>query len=619
MLKKLFPFEIIRSGQKNMMEFILENLNQGVISFIHAPTGIGKTVASLVPTLVYSLSNDYKIFFLSNRHEHHRSVFDTVQKINRKSGFNITTINLINKRFLCNYDIDKITVNDFYDFCKKMRQKKSCIFYNNTIINNKLSHRARIYIENLLNSDYKFNVWNIKQEVKDFCPYEIFLEIAKKSNVIILDYYYMFNPGIASALLGKLNIDRENIILVIDEAHNLPERIRRMNSLKLSGYVFSRAVNEVYEYDEYLAKDLRDMLLNITMKIKNLIKKPGESYVDANFLSDVIEKYYGYDALVDALYEVAEKVYLQKRTSYANAMKRFLEWWKFNTEHIKRIATLKEKDKWELQVFDVDVAHKASEVLRNVAGSVLMSATLLPINMYKEILGVNDISRSLILSSPFPKTNAYVRAVLGLTTKYEYRNEEMFKRYARFLEKIAKATSHNILVFYPSYEIMEMILAFISVRGKKMLVERKDITSYEKEDYLFMLKEYKNVMLHAVVGANFYEGVDFKGDMVNVVIVIGLPFERPDLYNQAIIDYYDKMFGKGKEYGYIIPSINKTLQSAGRCIRGENEKGVILFVDDRYRYYNYISLIKQHYDLKYVYEESADRLAEEIAAFLGNK
>ncbi len=617
MLRELFPFDILRDGQKDMMDFILKNLNEDIISFVHAPTGIGKTVASLVPSLAYSLSNNYKIFFLSNRHEHHRIVFNTIEKINHKSGFNLRAMNLINKKFLCNYDTEELNVNDFYDFCKKMKQNKSCVFYNNTFVNNRLAPSAKSYIEMMLKGSNKYNVWDLKENVKDFCPYEIFLEMAKKAHILILDYYYIFNSGIASALLGKLNVERENIVLIIDEAHNLPERIRRMNSLKLSGYTFARAISEVEEYDKELSKDLKEVLLNVTLHIKNLIKKPGESYVDSLFLTEIIERYYSYDVLIDRLYEIAEKVYLQKKSSYANALRRFLEWWKLNTEHIKRIATLKEKERWELQVFDVDVAYKASEVLKSVAGSVLMSATLLPNTMYREILGVKDISKSLVLPSPFPKTNAYVRAVLGLTTKYEYRNDEMYKRYANFIEKIASSTSRNILVFYPSYEIMDVILKFARFGNKEILREKKDITSYEKEDYLFMLKENKNVMLHAVVGANFYEGVDFKGDMVNVVVIVGLPFERPDLYNRAIIDYYDKLFGKGKEYGYIIPSINKALQSAGRCIRGENEKGVILFVDDRYKYYTYASLIKQHYDLKYIYEEHADVLAEEINAFFG--
>ncbi|MEM3374719.1 MAG: helicase C-terminal domain-containing protein [Candidatus Woesearchaeota archaeon] len=175
------------------------------------------------------------------------------------------------------------------------------------------------------------------------------------------------------------------------------------------------------------------------------------------------------------------------------------------------------------------------------------------------------------------------------TTKYESRNQEQYKNIAKILNEIIEIIPGNIAIFFPSYFIMEQINEKIDHNIKITIKEKQNMTKQEKQDFLEEFKSYKDkgAVLLAVASGSFGEGIDLPGDYLKAVIIVGLPLNQPDLETKSLIDYFEKKFKKGWDYGYLFPAFNKTLQNAGRCIRTETDKGIIIFLDERYAWQNY--------------------------------
>ncbi len=597
MMKPYFPYDFFRPGQEKMFDFIYDNLKNSRPSFIHAPTGIGKTASSLGAVLRYARENDLKVMFLSNRHEHHEIVFDTLKRINKKYNESFKATNILNKKLLCNQNFDDSLSGDFHDYCRNLKKQKMCYFYENTYKNGSFTTNAKLFISNNLGDIMKAE--HLKLKITEFCPYEIVLEYLKYSDVVLADYYYLFNPLINQSFFGKTGMKMKDFVVIVDEAHNLPERIRKINDLKLSSYMFKNAIKEVIEHHPDLEKSLKNIALDIEAYVHNHIRKEtSEEYISKKDLISLIDAHISYHSLIDILYDVAEKLHLKNRRSFANSFAKFLDMWESDGRSIYRVVSKEFRNNsmiWTIRLFDLDVASKIVSVISSLSGSVFMSATLTPINMYMTIMGLKDTSRSIILPSPFPKDNHLFYIVRGVTSKYEKRTREMIKLYSDIISIIVNNMSFNTIVFFPSYDLMEEILSQTSIREKIVLLESRELTKKDKERMLSVMKEKNNVVLFAVIGGNFYEGVDFKGDMAKVVVVVGIPFEKPDLYTRSLINYYDMMYGKGKEYGYVVPTLNKVIQSIGRIFRSEKDKGVVFLLDERYIFPSYNVVISSKY------------------------
>lgn len=596
-MKPYFPYDSFRPGQERMFDFIYNNLISGMPSFVHAPTGIGKTASSLGAVLRYAKDHNLKVMFLSNRHEHHEIVFDTLKRINKKYNESFKVTNILNKKLLCNQNFDDFLSGDFHDYCRNLRKQKMCYFYENTYKNGSFTTNAKLFISNNLRDAIKAE--HLKSKITEFCPYEIILEYIRCSDVVLADYYYLFNPLINQSFFGKTGMEMEDFVVIVDEAHNLPERIRKINDLKLSSYALRNAIKEVARYYPDLEKPLKDIALDIEAYVyKHLRKDSSEEYISKEDLVSLIDTHISYHSLIDILYDVAEKVHLKNRRSFANSFAKFLDMWESEGKSIYRIISKEVRNNdlfWTIRLFDLDVASKIRSVISSLSGSIFMSATLTPIKMYMTIMGLEDKSKSIILPSPFPKDNHIFYIVRGVTSKYEKRTREMVKLYSDIISIIINNISFNTIVFFPSYELMEEILSQMNIQRKTILLESRELKKRDKEKMLYIMKERNNVVLFAVIGGNFYEGVDFRGDMAKVVVVVGIPFEKPDLYARALINYYDVIYGKGKEYGYVIPTLNKVIQSIGRIFRSERDKGVVFLLDERYLFPSYNVVISSKY------------------------
>ncbi len=619
--KKLFPHKIVRPAQVDFMEKADEAIKGGKCLIAHAPTGIGKTCAALVPAVHESVESGKKVIFLTSRHAQHKIVIETLRDMKKKSGVDIKVTDLIGRKWLCNLaESRSMPSSDFREYCTVLRKEKRCEFHKRTYSDTMAPTDLAMKVMEQIDKDIMHSE-DAKALCTNVCPYAIFLERARKSNVIIADYFHMFHPTMYKAFLTKIGAKLEDVILIVDEAHNLPMRVRSLLSIQLSDRQVSGACKEANEIGEdELAKDLEFVYRKLSDKARRMLKGVNEKVIDIGDVCGAVEETSDYGYFVKELERVATIVRAEKKRSYLGGIATFLERWKKEgKEYVRILKKVPSKRGGHIYLYThecLDPSIVTHNILNGVHSSILMSGTLLPLEMYKNVLGVDE-SIELSMDSPFPKSNKLSLVIRDVTTKYSMRSKRESVKIANYLVQIINYTKGNVGVFFPSYSMRDEIYEILAGSiDKQVLLERKNMTKEEKFGLFGEFVRLKDVgaALFAVVGANFSEGVSYDGRIMNASVLVGLPLQRPDILSESLIGYYDEKFGKGWEYGYVNPSMNRAVQAAGRCIRSEKERGLIVFMDGRYLWGNYNKVIPKDYELVV----SRD-LKKEISGFFVDK
>ena len=593
----LFPHASIRPQQDVLMRDIHEALTMGKILLAHAPTGLGKTASALSVVLPFALEKYKKIFFLTNRHTQHRIAIDTLQKIKEKSSVEFSCADLIGKRWMCSQDVAALFGNDFMEFCKTIVEKGECEFYNNARSKKDLQVEAKAFVQELQRRGplHVEEVLSLSKE-KRMCSYEVSLALAKKATVLIGDYYYLFNPFVQKTLFTKLELELEDVIVIVDEGHNLPQRIADMVSSNLTTTMIKNSIIEAKKFGYH---GLIVWLQEIMRILQNLA--PGasgshskEKKVTKDEFVNAVNSIVTYDQLVDQVELAAEEVRKKQQKSYLGGISNFLDAWTGTDEGFTRIISeqaTKYGPQLLLQYLCLDPAIITKDIFQRVHGGMVMSGTLTPTSMYKDLLGIGNCLEKKY-TSPFPPENKLSLVVPETTTKFTLRGDAMYETIAAKCAEMSALIPGNVALFFPSYDLRDRIGYFFKSQ-KKVFWEKSEMTKEEKEEMLSQFKAAKKegAVLLGVTGANFAEGVDFPGDLLNGVIVIGIPLAKPDLRTTETIAYYEHKFGRGWDYGYIFPAMNKCIQSAGRCIRSETDKGVIIFLDERFVWQKYFDCL----------------------------
>lgn len=589
----LFPFEKIRKGQKEFMEDVDKTLKERKILLAHAPTGVGKTAGVLTPCIKHALENNKKVIFLTPRHSQHEIALKTIKMIKEKSKENFSAFDLIGKKWMCNIDeVDRMSNQDFLEYCRSLRKEDKCPFYNNTFTKSdkKLKNRAKKVIDDLKGKIMSSE--EVKEISKEFCPYEILMQLAGYSKVIICDYFHLFHSKVRGSMFMRANIELEDAIIIVDEAHNLPDRIRKLLSSQISNLTVKRAIKEsqvfgFYEIHEKLI-EFEKLFLELFRELKG---NSEEKFIERNALLEKVESISSYEDFIIDLEMIANEVRNHKRRSYCGSIAEFLRKWNSEDDGYVRIMKIERYfNKRRLRVIlkCLNPAISSSNVLNKSYSSILMSGTLTPLEMYRDILGIEKNRCAMrIYHSDFPSENRLNLIVNSVTTKYSKRDENQFRKIAHYISKCSNAIKGNVGVFFPSYYLRDKISEFLNT-DKQIIFERPG----RKKDRLKLLKEFerlkdKGALLLGVFRGSFDQGIDYPGDLMNGVILVGLPLEKPDLETQALINYYDLIFKRGWDYGYIYPAMNLAIQASGRCIRSESDKGVAVFIDERYLWGNY--------------------------------
>lgn len=595
----LFPHDKIRPVQETFIQEVLSSLENKKCLIVHAPTGLGKTAAALCPALSFAQKKNLTVFFLTSRHTQHKIVLDTIRAIKEKYGLNIVTTSVVGKKHMClQPNVEAMRSNDFSEYCKYLRTNDKCDYYTN--VRTKQTADCRIALSELSMAAPSTTEEVIaKSSGCRVCPYEISLLMAEKSQVIIADYYYLFNSSIREVFLAKIKKTLSESIIVIDEGHNLPSRLRELLTKKLSNAGIKRAIKEAKEHqkEDLISKlvELQDILNKLSKDLKN----HEEHKVDQAAVTEAIERFCKYDDFVDELEEAADAVRDKERQSSLGSLAGFLKSWPDASSGFCRIV--KREDPFVTlshRCLDPSVASK--EVIDNSYASILMSGTLTPTTMYKDLLGFPKDSVEKEFESPFPQQNKLALIIPKTTTKFTERNDAQFQMIAKICADIINEVPGSCAIFFPSYQLRDTVNNYFQgLCEKTLLLEQPDLSKEEKQKLLDKLRHYglRGAVLLGTAAGSFGEGVDLPG-VLKAVIVVGLPLDRPTLETQELINYYDARFGKGWEYGYTLPALTKCLQNAGRCIRSEHDRGVVVFLDQRYTHPNYLRCFPSEWQLK---------------------
>jgi len=590
-----FPHDEVRPIQDELIRKINKTVTGQQNLIAHAPTGLGKTAAALGPSVREALKKDLTVFFLTSRHTQHKLAMETVNQIKEMYKLGFTVVDIIGKKWLClQPSVNKLYPREFAEYCKKMKEDELCEFYTKARDKGEASQQARELVKQLKKENRTDTESVVERSTQQgVCPYEVALLIAKDARVIIGDYFYLFNPHIKE--LSK-------IIIIIDEGHNLPERVKDLASHRISTNTIRRAKDEVRKRGK---EEIEQILNVLEKKLWELAEEVAdEAYVSKDQLIAEIKDMTDYDEIISDMSFLADLIREEQKQSSLGTVASFLEAWQGDDKGFTRILTkstdLRGEELIVIQYRCLDPGLLTKEVIRLAYSTILMSGTLSPTSMYKEVLGF-DTADEESYKSPFPEKNKLNIIIPRTSTKYETRSEEQYRGMAEIIVRATNKIPGNTAVFFPSYNLRDDVdKHFSKLSEKPVFVEKQKFSKKEKLEFLEAFKGYKNVgaVLLGVISGNFGEGIDLPGDFLKGVIIVGLPLQRPDLETQALIKYYDEKFKKGWDYGYLFPAFNRALQSAGRCIRSETDKGVIIFLDERYTWKNYNRCFPPSWDIK---------------------
>jgi len=602
-MRSLFPYEKPREVQDEFIRLAEKVLIEGRNLLVHAPTGLGKTAAALAPALSYALQNGMKVIFLTSRHTQHSLAIRTLQEIKARHVLDIRVTDLIGKKWMCAQGgVGDLYSGEFIEFCKGMKESGKCVFYENMKDGLKLSVKAKQILSQLeMMISHTEDIIRLGEE-EELCPYELTLALAAKSHVIIADYFYVFHPFISETFMKKAGIDIGKSIIIVDEAHNLPQRLRTLASARISSYIVKRSIKEARKFARIEVVDWVKGLAGLLDEMSKGMLQGDERVVEKEEFLNRIRSIADPKDIIDEFESVSVKVRAEQKVSFLGVVAQFLKDWQETGKGFAKILSVNQsRDGLQVTLSNLclDPSLVSQKIFEEAHSSILMSGTLTPTAMYKDLLSVSRADEATF-KSPFPQSNRLNLIVPLTTTKFTMRSDEQYRSMALICQEITEAVPGNTIIFFPSYHLRDKVLLNFSPSGRRVIIEKPNLSKQEKADILDRFRSESNtgVVLLAVVSGSFGEGIDLPGDLLKAVIIVGLPLDKPNLETLELIRYFDEKHGKGWDYGYIFPAFNKVMQNAGRCIRSENDRGIIVFLDERYIWPNYKRCFPPDWEMK---------------------
>ncbi len=576
-----WPFDRVRPGQVEFLADAKRALADGRHLLAHAPTGMGKTAVALVASLGVALETGKTVLFLTARQSQHRIAIETVKRLEAK-GARIPAVDVIAKQDMCLQPNRPDYGRAFHEFCELKLRTRSCTFYNHddSVVVTAALQRA-LHVQELVQASASCHV----------CPHKVAMDAAELAKVVVCDYNYVFSD-ILDWTLERLGKGLEDLILVVDEAHNLPDRIRNHLGGDLALTDVYRAIKEARDLEPEAAHQLHGVAKSLE---RFLLALPRERVAKKDEFVDAVEAglRHGlggkvtYADLVELVAHAAEEGVRRGVPTHLPELEVFLRRWKDQDEGILRLVTPGSEGKFVIRLMDPSVL--SAPIFQRVHASLLMSGTLHPAEMYADLLGIPEDRRWIrAYGSPFPRENRLLLVHPLTTTLYAKRTEEMHDLIAREVVAIAAAIPGNVAAFFPSYELLQESEDRVrrARLKKKILVEHSTWDKAKRDGALEALRIARGeggAVLLGVQGGSLSEGVDYEGNLLQAVVVVGLPLSPPNLEVESLKDYYQRKFGfaKGYDYAYVFPAVNKVLQAAGRPIRSERDRAAIVLMEGR--------------------------------------
>lgn len=569
-----FPFKDYRQGQREMAVAVYRTIEEGKKIYIQAPTGIGKTMSTIFPALK-TLSEGFseKIFYLTAKTITRQSPLKAYE-ILRAEGLRLKTLVITSKEKICLNEEVKCNPRD----CKYAKGHFDRV---NGGIQDIFKEEDLFSREIILDYARKHNI----------CPFEFSLDLANFSDLIICDYNYLFDPQVM--LKRFFDSNKTDYVFLVDEVHNLVDRARSMYSAQIIDRELVEVLDEFKEQGPIFRalNKLINIMDSLWEKLKVETEYYQEDYLDELFnplkrLLSQLDKYLveskdsqGYDQVLELYFNLLNYIRISD----------------YYDEHFYT-SFESNKDGHVIKLNCIDPSYLIRKSLNKGRASIMFSATLSPMDYYRDLLGGNGRDYHMILQSPFPRENLQVLIASNISTKYRHRQYSYLK-IVEYIEAFVGARKGNYLIFFPSYNYMERVYDIFLERNRDIdsILQERNMTELEREEFLNEFNG-KNIVGFAVMGGIFSEGIDLVGDRLIGAVIVGVGMPMISFENNMIKDYYDQYFSSGFDYSYTYPGMNKVLQAAGRVIRREEDRGVILLIDTRYASYKYRDLFPKSWN-----------------------
>ncbi|NMO94477.1 ATP-dependent DNA helicase [Paenibacillus lemnae] len=571
-----FPFPDYRKGQRRLMGAVYKTISDGLRLFAKAPTGIGKTISTLFPSIKAMGEGSIKrIFYLTAKTITRTAAEEALENMSA-GGLHLHAVTLTAKDKICFREGDGCT-------------KEACVFSEGYY------DRINGAILDLLQHETSMTRPVIEEYARkhQVCPFEFSLDAAYAADVVICDYNYIFDPRVSLKRMPEEM--KKSSVLLVDEGHNLVDRARSMFSAELRKSMFlevQRAYKERNPGIYQAAKTVNNRFIVLRKVSGEEERVVGSSQPE--MMDELLEAF-----VIQAEAELVtgrggEEAELLLECYFASQ-----GYLRISRLYDERYVTYAELDRNEvfLKLFCLDPSHLLRQAGKNFRSTILFSATLTPLMYYRDMLGAEEEDYSLSIPSPFSPDQLDVR-LLPVSTRYKDR-ERSKEAILDMMDKLVMEKPVNTLVFLPSYPYMQEIYEGFTLRnpGMRTLLQGHAMSEEDREGFLnaFQKDASEPLIGFAVMGGIFSEGIDLKGERLSSVVVVGVGLPQLSFENDIIRTYFGRSDKNGYDYAYVYPGMNKVLQAGGRLIRSETDRGTLVLVDDRFQNRQYHHLLPEEW------------------------
>ena len=564
-----FPFPY-REGQRDIVSGVYHTVSSGKTLFVQAPTGVGKTMSAIFPSVrAIGEGKGETLFYLTAK-----TITGTVAQeafhILREKGLKFKVTAITAKEKLCFQDTPECTPEKC-PYAKGHFDRVNDAVYE-------LWTTEEVYSREVIRAHAE--KWQV-------CPFEMCLDLSIWVDGIICDYNYVFDPNVHLKRFFGENISGDHIFL-IDEAHNLVERGREMYSAGISRQSLVALRKKIRKRFSKLARTL-DKANRQMMELEENLAETGKGY---QVLSNPGVLPITFLTISGELEEILEEKELEEELrreilEFYFIVRDFLNVSELVDENYVVYTENSAEEGFRLRLFCVNPAENLGEYLKKGKSAIFFSATMFPMLYYRELLTTDRDAYGIYVQSPFPKENRRILIGSDVSSRYTRRNREEYRKIAGYIARCVWQRQGHYMVFFPSYRLMEDVLQVyeeeFSVDWVRCVCQTPDMTEQEREGFLEEFQEREGTLVgFCVLGGIFSEGVDLTGESLIGAVIVGTGLPQIGSQREILKEYYDKKNHCGFDYAYRYPGMNKVLQAAGRVIRTKEDKGVILLLDDRF-------------------------------------
>ncbi len=589
-----FPFGEFRSGQRSMAAAVFRCLRDGNELLCEAPTGIGKTVSALFPA-VKALGHDHidKIVYLTAKNSGRQVAWDTVSLM-RDRGLQLPTLVLQAKAAACPCQ------NGDCELGAEEQCPRTIGFYDRLP-----AARLQLIESGLMSSDAVSRV----AEQHRLCPFELALQLLPWASLVICDYNYVFDPLVR---LGWFADNDARVALVVDEAHNLVDRARQMYCAQIS--------RRDARLGAASCKTSRPALSRKLASVSRALDRSQTDMASNERVSDSPPAAIGraIDRLFDAL--------ARDQANGSRPPPDQADWLRalFRYRHIAdifgphhRCITHREQTHLTVKLACLNAAGYLQQSYKFFHAVVAFSATLRPTNFYREALGMAAQCQSLTLPSPFAREHLGSFIYEAIDTRYQHRAHSIGP-IADLVQQVYESQPGNYLVFFPSHHYLQLVSEEFARRysDTPLICQRAQSDDAAREQFLQQFQPGERTLGFAIMGGVFGEGIDYHGDSLIGAIVIGVGLPGLSTEQELIRQDFDDEGLNGFDFAYRFVGLGRVLQAAGRVIRRESDRGIVVLVDRRFAQQQYLSLLPDHWQPRRC--NSRQQLHDGLAQFWGD-